>query len=185
MRRFCRNRTGIERDPQPGRDRVVRSSASLIAALRSWGNKWRRSQDGVSAVEFALFAPVLCFALVAAVDVGLAEYERMTIDHVLRAGAQTAMADPGQAQVLNVVQNTASKNFTVSTQATISADALKVDVERFCACPDSTGTAVDCSTTCASSAPPFIYYRMSGTKLHGGMIMPAISLGGSVQVQVR
>ncbi len=38
-------------------------------------------EDGVLAVEFALFAPVLFFALAAAVDVGRAEYERMTIEH--------------------------------------------------------------------------------------------------------
>lgn len=158
---------------------------AMIEVVRSWAGKWRRAEDGVSAVEFALFAPVMFFALVAAVDVGLAEYERMTIDHILRAGAQSAMADPGQAQVLNIVQNTASKNFTVSTQTAISAAALKVDVERFCACPNSTGAAVDCSTICTDSAAPFIYYRVSGTKLHNGMILPAMALSGSVQVQVR
>jgi pilus assembly protein CpaE len=132
-----------------------------------------------------MFAPVLFFALVAAVDLGLAEYERMTIDHILRAGAQSAMVDQGQAQVLKVLQNTASKNFTVSTQTLISADELKVDVVRFCACPDSTSVAVACLTTCTGSKPTFIYYRMSGAKLHNGMFVTGMTLNPSVQVQVR
>lgn len=174
-----------ERNAWHGHRRIVRSFAAAIEVIASWTGGWRRSEDGVAAVEFALFAPALFFALVASADVGLAEYERMTIDHILRAGAQSAMADPGQAQVLSVVQNTASKNFTVSTQTTVSATELNVSVSRFCACPESTGTAAACSTTCTGSAPPYIYYRMSGTKLHNGMIMPAMTLSGSVQVQVR
>lgn len=153
--------------------------------LRSWTSRWRRSEDGVSAVEFALFAPVLFFALVASADLGLAEYQRMTIDHILRAGAQSAMTDPGQAQVLSVVQNTASKNFTVATQPPISAAALTVDVQRFCACPATTTVAVDCLTICTGSVPTFIYYSMSGTIIYSGMIMPAMTLHPLVQVQVR
>lgn len=165
--------------------RLGRLQTAMIDVIKSRAGQCCTSEDGVSAVEFALVAPILFFALVAAVDVGLAEYERMTIDHIVRAGAQTAMVDPGQPQVLNVVESTAAKHFTVSTESSISAAALKVDVARFCACPDSTSVAVDCSTICTNSAAPFIYYRLSGTKLHNGMIMPAMTLSGSVQVQIR
>lgn len=185
MRRLNGKGTESECGPWPRRLAVVRSCATMIEILRGWTSQWRRSEDGVSAVEFALFAPALFFALVASADVGLAEYQRMTIDHILRAGAQSAMADPGQAQVLSVVQNTASKNFTLSTQTTASANALTLDVQRFCACPENTRTAVNCSTTCTGSAPTFIYYLMSGTSIYSGMIMPALTLHPSVQVQVR
>lgn len=153
--------------------------------LRARLARWRRCEAGVSAVEFALFAPILFFALVAAVDLGLAEYERMTIDHALRAGAQSAMVDQGPDAVLKVVQNTASRNFAISTQPTPSAKALSVTVKRFCACANNTAVEVACSTTCSGSAPTFIYYRLSGTKIYDGMIMPDITLGPTVQVQVR
>src|ERR1700688_4083501 len=86
----------------------VGSRALRMRPFRSWIGTWRKSEKGASAAEFALFAPVLFLALVATVDVGLAEYERMTIDHILRAGAQSAMADQGQGQILKIVQNTAS-----------------------------------------------------------------------------
>jgi pilus assembly protein CpaE len=183
MLRFHEAAVETETRLQPRRLRFDWSRAAAIGVLKACMGKWCRSETGVSAVEFALFAPILFFALVAAVDVGLAEYERMTIDHILRAGAQSAMVDQGQAQVLNVVQNTATKNFALSP--TVSAGALMVSVSRFCACPESTGAATACSTTCAGSAPTFIYYRLSGTKIHAGMILPAITLSPSVQVQAR
>jgi pilus assembly protein CpaE len=165
--------------------RLRAASRALTMQSRRWIGTWRRSDNGTSAVEFALFAPVLFFALVATVDVGLAEYERMTIDHILRAGAQSAMADQGQDQILKIVQNTASKNFTVSNQATISATTLAVTVDRFCACPDSPTAAVACTTTCTGSTPTFVYYRVSAAKIYAGMIMPAITMKPSVQVQLR
>ena len=183
MLRSSETAAATESRSRPRRLRIDRSRATTISVFRTWMGKWRRSEAGVSAVEFALFAPILFFALVAAVDVGLAEYERMTIDHVLRAGAQSAMVDQGQDQVLKVVQNTASKNFVLSN--TVSADALTVSVNRFCACPDNTSTAIACPTTCAGSAPTFIYYALRGTKIHNGMIMPAVTLSPSVQVQAR
>lgn len=162
-------------------DRARLARAGLWARLA----RWRGCEDGVSAVEFALFAPILFFALVAAVDLGLAEYERMTLDHALRAGAQSAMADQGPDAVLKVVQNTASKNFTLADETTQTAGAVSIAVRRFCACAENTAVEVACSTTCSGSAPTFVYYRLSGTKIYDGMIMPDITLSPAVQVQVR
>lgn len=144
-----------------------------------------RDDSGLSAVEFALLAPVLAFALVASVDLGRAQYERMTIDHAVRAGAQRATADPGQTAILATTSATASKNFTVSASSTVSATALTLDVQRFCTCPESTGVSVACTATCAAAAPTFIFYRISGAKKYSGMILPTISIGAAAQVQVR
>lgn len=147
---------------------------------------WLRSEDGVSAVEFALFAPVLFIGLLSAVDIGFALYERMNIDHALRAGAQTAMTDPGEDKVLAVIETTATKNFTLSSTTTSSEnEPLSVSVSRFCACPESPDTAVACLTICAGSAPTSIYYQLTGTKAYESLIIPALSLGRSIQVQVR
>lgn len=148
-------------------------------------SRWCRDESGASAVEFALIAPIVFFAVSAVVDLGLAEFQRMTIDHALRAGAQSAMADPGQAVVLAIVQNTASKNFVVIAQPTAVTGALSVDVQRSCACPSTPTVVVACSTTCTASAPTFIYYRITGTTIYSGMIMPAMTLAPTIQVQVR
>jgi pilus assembly protein CpaE len=65
-----------------------RGTPKTASNLRKKVRDLKRSEAGVSAIEFALVAPVLALGLVAMADIGLALYERMTIDHVLRAGAQ-------------------------------------------------------------------------------------------------
>lgn len=140
--------------------------------------KCRGSEDGVSAVEFGLFAPILFISLLAMVDLGLAFSERMTIDHVLRAGAQEAMKDPGADRVRQVLDATAAKNFAPG----VGAPVLTVDYP-ICACPD--GVPVACSTTCPGPTATSIFYHLQGTKDYEGMILPRINLGPTIQVQIR
>ena len=150
-------------------------ASRLLALMR----RPRLGEDGISAVEFALFAPMLFFALLAMVDLGLAIYERMTVDHVLRAGAQEAMEDPGPDKVLDVLNTTAEKNFVAE-----DAPVFTVDYP-VCACPNDNEVAVVCSTTCPGPTATSIYYHLRGQKTYEGMIIPQISLGPSVRVQVR
>jgi hypothetical protein len=147
----------------------------------------RLGEDGVSAVEFALFAPILFLSLLAMVDLGVAFYERMTIDHVLRAGAQVAMEDPGKDRVLDVLKSTAAKNFPLADGA--EPDGTKVPIFTveypICACPDNNDVAVACSTTCTGPTATSIYYRLVGEKNYDGMIIPQIGLAPTIRVQVR
>lgn len=135
-------------------------------------------EDGTSAIEFGIVGPVICLALVAAVDLGFAAYERMTIDHVLRAGAQSAIAGQSDAQVLKVLQTTSAKNFG-------TASPLSVTAERYCACPEAPSTPVGCLTICAASEPPAIFVRVAATRTYAGMIVPNIAFSPSKQVQIR
>ena len=147
---------------------------------------WWRCNRGASALEFALLAPILGFALIASVDFGFAISERMALDHVLRTGAQSAMADAGEGQVNGVMQAAAAPNFGLdgtawspgSTEATFSA-------VRYCACASSLATAVPCATVCPGSQPTFTFYRMTGRKTYAGRITPDLSFNRAVQVQVR
>lgn len=160
----------------------------------------RKREDGVSAVEFGLFAPVLFIALLTAVDLGLALYERMTIDHVLRAGAQSAMRDQGPDQVKKVLESTATKNFVVASSTAFdnvdgiiapdctadgAGDSLVLCTVRNYACPENTEVSVERGTTCAGSKPTFVYYRLEGAKTYDGMFIPSIDMDAKVQVQVR
>lgn len=147
----------------------------------------KKSETGVSAVEFALIAPIFAIGLVATADIALALHQRMAMDHVLRAGAQTAMSDPGKEQVLKVLQSTLDG----------SADARKVvlgPVERYCACPEEAdvapAAAPACGTTaCANMAPQYVYYHLQAHEDYQPMslpaILPALRLSSSMQVQVR
>lgn len=142
----------------------------------------RLGEAGVSAVEFALIAPVLFIALLSMVDVGFAIYERMTIDYVLRAGAQAAMDDPGKEKVLEVLTATAAKNFSAAN----GLPAFKVNdpYHPWCECPENVGTYVACTTSCAGPTATSIYYNLEGTKTYEGIFM-SIDLAPSMRVQVR
>ena len=132
-------------------------------------------------------------------DLGLAVYERMTIDHVLRAGAESAMADQGEEEILEVLERTAAKNFVVSSGTESVADGAEpvptgvepagntvaLAVDRYCACPESPGAAVGCSTTCADAEPTLVSYRLSAAKTYEGMILPSITFSPAVDIQVR
>lgn len=133
--------------------------------------------SGVAAIEFALIAPLLCAALLAAVDLGAVLGERQALDHVLRAGAQGAMADRGSASVLATMQ-------TVATDA-FPAGGITLSADRFCACPSSPGNATACGTICAQSQPTLIFYRLAALRQFHGSVYPRFDFAPVLQVQVR
>lgn len=145
-----------------------------------------RDAQGVSAVEFALLAPVLIFGLLATVDLGLALSERMTIGHILRAAAQGATTDSGTARIGEVLRATAAQNMTLAPAGTPGDDAaLALEVSRLCTCPAEPTVAVVCSKTCADAAPTQIFYVLSASKTFAGLILPRMSQAMTLQVQIR
>lgn len=162
------------------RDFLVRAGSRRL--LRAWAG----STTGASAIEFALLAPILALSFLATVDLGLGLGERMTMDHVLRSGAQVALQDPGASTVTSVMQAAAEANFTIAGSVDPApADALTVSTVKFCACPNSTGVAVDCTTICTGTVPTFVYYRMQAQTSYAGRILPTIDLDQTIQVQIR
>lgn len=139
--------------------------------------------EGMSAVEFALIAPVLFFSLIATADMGLALNERMTIDHILRAGAQSAMRDLGPDAVLDVMTGAAATNFVVADAATV--DTLSLSADRFYACPEALDVPVPPATACAGSASTVAFYRLEGSKIYGSWMLPDMTFRPLIQVQVR
>lgn len=149
----------------------------------------RASQSGSSTVEFAILAPVLCFALLAAVDLGTALSERISMSHIVRSGAQVAMDDPGEEKVELVLNRTAAQNFDFEQPAGTTIDMnvhpITLAADRFCACPDEADTAVSCSTICTGTVPTYIFYKMSAAKNFAGVLVRGLPLEASAQVQVR
>ena len=177
----------------PGRARhnpVLRAAWLRLQALR-------RGEDGVSAIEFALIAPMLFLSLLAMTDVGLALNDRMTVDHVLRAGAQPAMRDAGAENVLAMLEATACQSYTVPVPEEIAAcdapdgaDPIALQVDRFCICPATETTAEVTDPTCTSTCAvePTRFYELSAAKTYQPMFLPdmeALNFQPSVLVQVR
>jgi len=135
----------------------------------------RRAQGGVSAIEFAIVAPMLVFSVLALVDVGMALRERMMMDSVLRIGAHRALADAGEGAVEQLLATAANEQFATNIDLT---------VQRYCACPATPNTVVACNTTC-SGANPSVFYRLSAARSFQGILLPAMAFGPSVTVQAR
>ena len=150
-----------------------------------------RDECGASAVEFALFAPILVAVCLSTVDLGFAISERMALDHSLRIGAASAMTDPGEETVQAVIEDTAGKNFTVASSTeedgdTYTADSnpITISATRFCACPSAKGTAVSCTGTC-SGAEPLAFYRLNASSEYAGILLPEFNLSATLEVQVK
>lgn len=136
-----------------------------------------RGEHGTSATEFALFAPIIIFSGLAMADMGIALYQRMSLDYVVRAGAKAAMSDPGEPTVLKVLQGSAKQNF--------ANDPLELSVERYCACGEDRSASTDCTNLCPGPAAPFVYYRMDAAKDYSGVLLPKLDLRRQLEVQTR
>jgi Flp pilus assembly protein TadG len=170
-----------DRSGGTARERSRPSAASLIFRLL-------RQEDGTSAIEFALLGQVLIIGLLTAVDLGFAAHDRMVLDTIIRSGAQSAMNDPGQDSVLKVLRTVASTHYTVADPTAPAADkeAVTLTVERSCSCPANPSVPVaSCTTLCASSERPSLFYRLSATKSRSTIIVPRMSLAASLKVQAR
>lgn len=137
--------------------------------------------SGVAAIEFALLAPILLTMLLACIDLSGVLADRTALDHVLRSGAQAAMADSGTATALAEMQGAASDRFTLGT----GAGQLALDAQKFCACPGSPSSATGCGTICTGNQPTLIFYRLTATKSFSGILFPRFDFAPVLQVQVR
>ena len=171
MSELYKNRASLR--PRPGLARFFANATHRAV-------NFCRSEDGTSAVEFALIASfVLVPGLLFTADLGFEAYERVALRHSLRAGAQSAMSDPGKAHVLNVVKSTDK-----STDTNPSADPLTAEVEILYACPESVESTSLTPPTCAASAPPYVYYRLTGSRNYDGILSNKV-LKSSMQIQIR
>jgi hypothetical protein len=100
------------------------------------------------------------------------------------------MADPGEDDVLSTLKATASKNFTIASEASDSQtsivnDPVSLEVARYCSCPENRSVGVSCSEMCSETVPPFIFYRMSAAKSFDGVLLPTFGLTQEMDVQIR
>jgi len=106
------------------------------AVLRGAGNR-----EGNTAVEFALFLPVIMLSLLAAVELGRYGVEMNRLTNAARAGMQYALQGQGYAVLTD---NVAA---AVRTDAGDATNSLTVNVRTFCRC--SNGTELDCTDECS------------------------------------
>lgn len=150
-----------------------------LASLHRLG----RDEDGLAAVEFATLAPVMLVMVLAALDLSGALSNRMAIGHILRAGAQVAMAHPGTAAVQSTMQG-AALGFPLAPSGG-AAGTLALMAELRCACPEIPQTATACTTVCTGSQPATIAYRLRAEFRQTAHILPDMTFAPVLEVQIR
>ncbi len=140
-----------------------------------------RCVAGVSAVEFAIVSPVLVLGTFGVTDTGMAIYERMMMNQVLRAGAQPALQGANESVVLDVRKQAATGNFSVADGAA-TGDELELGVETSCACPGDAAVSATCGATCDSGTPALRFYRLTAAKSFQGVLLPEFNLSYSLEV---
>ena len=127
---------------------------------------------GATVVEFALFAPMVIFGLLATVDIGLSVTTRMELDRNVRAGAQAAMSLNNDAAAIESI---------VLASAGAPAD-MSVDAVRSCFCGT---TATACSVPCAGGAAPSVFFAIRAARPQSGLIFEERTILSETRVQIR
>ncbi len=153
-------------------------------AFKKGLRRWSNSETGVSAVEFAFFAPALCLSLVAMADIGAAVTERMAVNHILRSGAQQAMSDIGVNNVLATIKIAGeAQNFHICSGPTDLQGKLCPEVSLRCYCPNQTDT--NCTLPNACPANLRKTYKIVLRKDRDNMLLPNLKFVASIEVHVR
>ena len=107
---------------------------------------------GVSAVEFALVAPLLIAIPIPIFDIGSSLHAKMQVDEAVQAGAQY------------VIMHTYDTAHIASAAASATSLAVTVTSSEACGCPSGTTiTTAVCGAACPDGAPAGKYATINGT----------------------
>lgn len=144
----------------------------MIAVEPFFLRRMCRDQGGVSAVEFALVAPLLVFGLLAMVDVGMAIGERMELERNVRAGAQAAMS----------LNNNADAIRTIVLASASEPEGMTAAAAQRCLC---LGIIHSCTTVCPDGLAPSVFFEISAARPVSGPIFGERDVVAATRVQIR
>jgi Flp pilus assembly protein TadG len=130
-----------------------RLAARLRTSFRRLASGCDEGIAGVSAVEFAIIAPVFVVAIICTIDIGAGFYRKMQVQSAAQVGAQYA--------ALHGFDATNIANAITSATA-FSGIAASPSPAQFCGCASASGIgAVDCASKCPSGSSPGSYITAS------------------------
>lgn len=141
-----------------------------------------RPEPGVSAIEFALIAPLVLTMLLMMTDFGLAVQQRMTMDHILRLGAEAAMRGATEAQIAATLDAAVTDHAHARMSTLVVAAPIRV-----CRCPETGDAPVDCAADCADGTTPYLFHEFSAQLPYRSLLMGNrldITLRSRLMVQV-
>jgi Flp pilus assembly protein TadG len=165
-------------------------TASLVASLRAALARFAREKNGVSAVEFALLAPVFCLIFAGTIDFGGSLYTRFNLNASVAAASNYALLNGASATSTGgraLADATAA--LIASTQTENWADAVVVvnngpATTIRAGAVSKTGTAANAdSCYCPTIAPAGVVWGSAmtcgGACAGGGVAGKFVSISGS------
>jgi Flp pilus assembly protein TadG len=131
-----------------------------------------RDSSGVSAVEFALVAPMPVLGLLGRVDVGIATGARMELDRNVRAGAQAAMS----------LNNNAGAIESIVFASAADAQGMQATVNQTCLCVD---LAASCTSVCPDGTAPSVFFEIAAARPVSGPLFGQRDVVAATRVQIR
>jgi len=136
--------------------------------------RFRYNQDGASAVEFALIAPVMIVMLLGLLDYAIGAFHSMELESAARSGAQYAMLDSSDTSVIQT---------TVENSTNLDTDNLTVTITEYCECSD--GSTVACAGSCGTGDVRG-YMEILATYAHTPIFLPGtMTLTGDSTIRTR
>jgi Flp pilus assembly protein TadG len=112
-----------------------------------------RSEHGVAAVEFAIFAPALILMTIGTADLALGIYSKMRVQNAAQFGTQYAVTHGFDS---------ASVTDAVLSNSSVPGLSVTPAPYEFCGCATGTGIGtVDCSSPCPDGSSSGVYVSVS------------------------
>jgi pilus assembly protein CpaE len=149
----------------------------MVADWKLRRRSLRTCTSGASALEFAIFAPILCLGLLAMIDIGMSVALRMELDRNVRSGAQAAFTLDNPASIIEEIVELSAGG----------AAGLEVQVEQICFCRiDGVLTShEDCSVSCLSGKEPSVFFQIRAERPYTGAFFGERAIVSDTRVQIR
>lgn len=140
--------------------------AERLTVLR----RLHKDEDGVSAIEFGMLAPVLILLILGLFDFGMAINRTMTLDTAANLAAKYAIMDSFdvdgiEAAVESHLANNPNPRAVPMSVGGTPVDTPIVEARDYCQCAESTSEVL-CTTTCADGDPAMRFVELSIVENH-------------------
>ena len=125
-------------------------------ARLSWSRLWC-SEDGVSAIEFAVVGGALSLLLLGVLDFGIGYWDKVQVGDAARAGADYAERNGYDSTKIQSA---------ITHATTLSGIQASPAPSQFCGCPNITSgvSSVSCSATCSDGSTAGTYVTVGAQK---------------------
>lgn len=147
---------------------------------------FQKNRDGIAAMEFALFAPLLLGAVLVMADIGIAITEQVKLQQLVRGGAEFVMNGVTDTEDLRELMEAAATGLDSQDRDDVDLAGMPlVDAVQSCRC-SSGGAEISCNSTCdANARPAYIFFDLSAEKTHDALFISDMDLRAEIRVQTR